>query len=235
MQPWTWKWNQCVPTDGKLHTIQREMRWKPQMSAKEQCKAHKAACQLKKKQSNKANEWESNLTLEDMFDTYKTTFLHEPDLMYGYWFGVDLDKFVEQIDPLKQFRIMKELSTMGVIQPQFEYESGNVDHVQKKAYIAAAQLSNSLPVGMDPTLSVEELAELKLSSKDMAKLTCKCSVYFSNREDGIPIVIDTGASMLVTPCKQDFVGKIRPTKIGDLVGLSGSAHVAGIGTIQWTV
>ena len=169
-----------------------------------------------------------------MFDTYKTTFLHKPDLMYGYWFGVDLDKFVEQIDPLKQFRMM-ELSTTGVIQPQVKYESGNVDLVQKKAYIAAAQLSNSLPVGMDPTLSVEELAELKLSSKEMVKLTCKCSVYFSNREDGIPIVIDTGASISVMPCKQDFIGKIRPTKIGDLMGLSGSAHVAGIGTIQWTV
>ena len=76
---------------------------------------------------------------------------------------------------------------------------------KRRACIAAAQLSNSLPVGMDPSLSVDELSELKLSSKEMAELTRKRSIYFSNREDGIPIVIDTGASMSVSPCEEDFI------------------------------
>jgi hypothetical protein len=49
-----------------------------------------------------------------MFETYKAGFLHEPDLMYGYQYGMDLDDFCGQIDPLKQFQMMKEIGTTGM-------------------------------------------------------------------------------------------------------------------------
>jgi hypothetical protein len=66
-------------------------------------------------------------------------------------------------------------------------------------------MSNSLSFGMDPFLSVDELSELRLTSKEMAELTRRHSIYFSNREDGIPIVINMGALMSTSPCEDDFI------------------------------
>jgi hypothetical protein len=153
-----------------------------------------------------ANGWESIPSAENMFETYKAGFLHETDLMYGYQYGVDLDEFCGQIDPLKQFKMMKEIGTTGMIQTCYDNDVC-ILNLQKKAYIAAAQMSNSLPFGMDPSLSVDELSKLKLTSKEMAELTCKCSIYFTNMEGGIPIVIDMGASMSVSPCEDNFIGR----------------------------
>jgi len=51
----------------------------------------------------------------------------------------------------------------------------------------------------------------------------------SNKADDIPIVIDTGASMLVTHCKDDFIDEIQPTCVGDLQELSGLTECQGQG------
>jgi hypothetical protein len=40
-----------------------------------------------------ADEWDSIPSSKNMFETYKAGFLHEPDLMYGYQYGVHLDEF----------------------------------------------------------------------------------------------------------------------------------------------
>jgi len=125
--------------------------------------------------------------------------------MYGYQYGVDLDEFVSRIDPLKQFIVMREIGSTGVIQPQNGYSKALS---QRKAFIAAAQLTNTMPFGMDPDLPIKELAEQKLHARELMELTRKRSVYFSNKLDDIPIVIDTGASMSVTPCKDDFIDTI---------------------------
>jgi hypothetical protein len=61
-----------------------------------------------------ADKWDSIPSLEDMFETYKAGFLHESDLMYGYQYGMDLDDFCGQIDPLKQFQMMKEIGTTSM-------------------------------------------------------------------------------------------------------------------------
>ena len=61
------------------------------------------------------------------------------------------------------------------------------------------------------------------------------SVYFSN-DDDLPVVFDTGASISVSPCKQDF---ILWEETGDLHtqlhGISGSTNVLGVGLVHWTV
>jgi len=178
------------------------------------------------------DEWDSVASLEDMFETYKPTFLHDPNVMYEYQYGVDLDEFVGWIDPLKQFIVIREIGSTGVIQPQ---NGCSVALSQRKAFIAAAQLTNTMPFGMDPDLPIKELGEQKLHARELMELTRKRSVYFSNKADDIPIVIDTGASMSVTPCKDDFIDEIQPTHVGDLQGLSGSMECQGQSLVQWTV
>jgi hypothetical protein len=51
----------------------------------------------------------------------------------------------------------------------------------------------------------------------------------------LPIVIDTGASVSLTPNHSDFVGPIRETDISEMQGLSSTSKVAGKGKVKWTV
>ena len=58
-------------------------------------------------------------------------------------------------------------------------------------------------------------------------------VYRGGYANGIPIIIDTGASVCITPCKDDFLDyRASKVKIRDL---SKSNTVAGEGTIGWKI
>jgi hypothetical protein len=61
------------------------------------------------------------------------------------------------------------------------------------------------------------------------------SVYFSPKPDDYPIIIDTGASMSLTPCMDDFLGKLDPSPVTELHGLNTTTKVYGIGTVSWSV
>ncbi|KAI2509642.1 hypothetical protein MHU86_4762 [Fragilaria crotonensis] len=53
--------------------------------------------------------------------------------------------------------------------------------------------------------------------------------------DHYPIVIDSGASVSITPNINDFVNGIHPTQLSDLKGLEGATKVHGQGIVEWTV
>jgi hypothetical protein len=61
------------------------------------------------------------------------------------------------------------------------------------------------------------------------------SVYSAHKDDCVPIVIDTGASVSVTPVLIDFLGPLRPCATSNLKGLSGTPEVIGEGTVNWLV
>ena len=61
------------------------------------------------------------------------------------------------------------------------------------------------------------------------------TVYMTDANDDIPIIIDTGASLTVTPVATDFIGAIDPAPIQSLKGLQGDAMVMGKGTVSWTI
>ncbi|CAJ1969890.1 unnamed protein product [Cylindrotheca closterium] len=49
------------------------------------------------------------------------------------------------------------------------------------------------------------------------------------------MVIDTGASVSITPHESDFISKVRPSPLKSINGLQGSCEVVGSGTVEWTV
>jgi hypothetical protein len=51
--------------------------------------------------------------------------------------------------------------------------------------------------------------------------------------DMVPIVIDTGASISISPYASDFAGHIRPVQRVTLKGIASGLPVAGIGDIQY--
>ena len=51
----------------------------------------------------------------------------------------------------------------------------------------------------------------------------------------MPIVIDTGCSLSLTPFKSDFVTKISKTEIKDMKGIKNTIPVKGIGIVEWPI
>jgi len=50
----------------------------------------------------------------------------------------------------------------------------------------------------------------------------------------VPVVIDTGCSMSVSPCAEDFQGEVEP--LDQLMhGLDGAAKVHGVGWVEWPI
>ena len=70
---------------------------------------------------------------------------------------------------------------------------------------------------------------------DLATLTRNRSIYFSDRQDDLPIVIDTGASTSLTPNINDFVGDLQLPSITEITGLTSTSPVKGEGTVEWTI
>jgi hypothetical protein len=66
-------------------------------------------------------------------------------------------------------------------------------------------------------------------------VSATASVYSSHKDDCVPIVIDTGASISVNPVLMDFLGPLRPCATGNLKGLSGTTEVIGERTVNWLV
>jgi hypothetical protein len=53
--------------------------------------------------------------------------------------------------------------------------------------------------------------------------------------DRVPIVLDTGASISLTPYREDFVGDIEKCEMQKLNGLNDSTTIMGQGKIAWTI
>lgn len=59
--------------------------------------------------------------------------------------------------------------------------------------------------------------------------------YTVSASDGMPIVFDTGASMSVSPRREDFVGNLEAPTTDALYGLKGKISVVGTGVVRWNV
>ena len=51
----------------------------------------------------------------------------------------------------------------------------------------------------------------------------------------VPIVIDTGCSISVTPFLEDFASELQPAQEDSMQGLKDSVHVKGVGWVDWTI
>jgi hypothetical protein len=52
--------------------------------------------------------------------------------------------------------------------------------------------------------------------------------------DMVPLVIDTGASVSISPCLTDFIGPLRPVQQVSIQGIASGLSVQGVGTISYT-
>ena len=51
----------------------------------------------------------------------------------------------------------------------------------------------------------------------------------------MPVVIDTGCSISITPLLQDFVTPLQDATVQELTGITDTAKVEGIGWVEWPI
>jgi len=110
----------------------------------------KVKCKNKKKK--KEERWGSEPSTEERFERIKVKLLHVPKVTYGLQHGIDIDAFTKQLDPLKQWKLMKELGQTGVFVSKTLRRQCRAS--QRSALIAAAKLSTTFPRNYDPMLSI---------------------------------------------------------------------------------
>ena len=59
--------------------------------------------------------------------------------------------------------------------------------------------------------------------------------FYSVGSDGLPVVVDSGASSSVTPCLDDFIGALIPLKDEKVDGITESAIIEEIGLVNWQI
>jgi hypothetical protein len=125
-----------------------------------------------------------------------------------------LDKIQVTENPIRQFRAFNELSDPGL------FERLTVRKLRK-------QTCKSALIAAERLCSYENATKIARNQH---------TVYFSRQEGELPIILDSGASHLVTPNHSDFLGPIRPCTTKELNGLNSSIQVIGVGgTVEWTI
>ena len=100
-----------------------------------------------------------------------------------------------------------------------------------------------LPVGVPGIPKVKMrgacIAALNLrsrkTSQDTNDIGKTCSIYVSNKDKDLSIVIDTGASISLIPRVSNFVRTIKPCALQYLNGLSNTTKVIGEGKFSWII
>ncbi|CAJ1961149.1 unnamed protein product, partial [Cylindrotheca closterium] len=182
--------------------------------------------QAKKQATSVPHHWNSPSD-EEILEDYtrnKHRFLHLSFIQIDAQYGVDLDQFVRSVDPLKQYHQIAALSN-PLWSLHTKSEETEVKTTLKAAKSNAATLSRAVNAA---------ISQIDCHIPRLPDTLHHQSVYLSDNSK-TPMVIDTGASVSITPHKSDFISKVRPSQLKSINGLQGSCEVVGSGTVEWTV
>ena len=126
-----------------------------------------------------------------------------------------ISDFVRSFDPSSTFRQLVQLQHLGVTRKSKRKKKS----VTASVFIAARNLRGNYSDSFDSS----------------GRLSSEMTVYWCKHEDEPPIVIDTGASVSLSPRPEDFIGPIQPPSIKSLQGLKGSVNIVGEGTVEWKI
>jgi hypothetical protein len=136
---------------------------------------------------------------------------HHHKLLHVSWVTIDLtfeinfSQFISSIDPLSEYLLSRELSS-----PAF-FRSPSTSTLSCYA-------TSTSPMSLFNVL----LQEQPPSTDPSAPLD-------------MPIVIDTGASVSLTPILSDFISPLVPTQLTELKGLTSKTNVVGKGLVEWPI
>jgi Reverse transcriptase (RNA-dependent DNA polymerase) len=148
--------------------------------------------------------WGEDWDHAELCQDLETRYLHEPLIQYGTFFY----RYTASLDPLLVFELLRG----GYMQ----LRSDPMPREKQRIYVQACE-------------SVDKL----FKAKHHSNLTRR--VYINRGPDGrfFPIVIDTGATVSITPVKSDFVGELRTPNDEVIKGLTSTTKIAGYGRVRW--
>ncbi|KAG7370589.1 reverse transcriptase RNA-dependent DNA polymerase [Nitzschia inconspicua] len=126
----------------------------------------------------------------------------------------EADSLLARLPPLQHFLHLQSLHGDGFLQTVSQRRS------TRAAFVAAASLRSTF-----------KAADLSWSPPS---LTNQYILHLFD-DSVIPVVVDTGASVNITPDINDFIGPISPPDLPSLQGLGSSSVVEGVGAVEWQV
>jgi hypothetical protein len=86
-----------------------------------------------------------------------------------------------------------------------------------------------------PLINSAVVPDTHTSLLDLSNFTHKRLVYFLNHSDDLPIVINSGATLSLSPNQSDFITKLEPAPMTELNSLGSTMAIEGFGTVEWTI
>ena len=180
-------------------------------------KKNKKIKKFKKKQDRWAvlNTQEEEQDRLDNYERKKSKFLSSSYMMYDLQYGINLDKFIEKMDPAKSFSIIAALSRPDALRRTRKKDW--LRRIKKEALKYRANICSAV-----------------LEDEVSAQVNGEMTVYLNKHADSPPVVIDTGASMCLTPVLSDFITPLTPVH-NHLTGVNSETPISGTGIVEWDI
>jgi len=142
-----------------------------------------------------------------------------------------LSSYIADIERAYQ-SIMHDIAvSTGRVEYAFNYRP------RRPAHILPRSPAHSRPPQLAPDYNPDATA-IPFSSKEKLVLLSAFQATYHDQPtpltpDMVPVIIDTGASISLSPYDTDFIGKIHPVQDITLKGIASGLRVAGIGTLQY--
>ena len=143
--------------------------------------------------------------------------------------GVNLQSFVEELDPTHQIRMLHEAAVLGLGKHKKPIPA--MAHRSKSAW-RFANVAMRAAIDHQTTMPMVPIVEETLGKVTNEQLF---HAYQALSRDDVPIVVDSGASYSLTPFIEDFVDHLEKSKLENLQGLNATADVKGEGWVEWMI
>lgn len=150
-------------------------------------------------------------------------------------YGVSLGLFVRHLNPTQHVRTLRAFHAMTLAT---EGASTPVPPSNTLLRLRVSASSVSIPLHHQLLHRVHvflQTTSLDVTNTHQPYPYSHPGGYISNHTDHLPIVIDSGATISITPNVGDFVGAIEPLQSVKLQGLNGTTSVVGIGKVRWLI
>ena len=114
-------------------------------------------------------------------------------------YGISLDEFTKSFDPRKQFQILKALSSMAPLSTRADINSLRDNVARYKADATAYSNSFIAATEIQVWSPIKNPFAVRNKTPTQAVKAVQHQHIYHSCDDVIPIVIDTGASMSLTP------------------------------------
>ena len=149
----------------------------------------------------------------------KHKYLHQSWVMYDMQYGLSIDDILAHEDPDDWLRLPRDQQQINnVLDSHQSTLKCTAIKPTAKCFIAELYMGDRTP-------RPQPIAENCLQAYQLQ----------TNPQGNYPIVLDTGASASLTPCKNDFVGEITTKGVSKLKGIGTSMAVNGKGWVEWPV